>query len=47
MKWGFFMSFIIFVKTKNTIYVQFYSKFHSGWAYRLLILVIAVVNSFN
>jgi hypothetical protein len=35
---GFFLSlfFIIFVKTKNTIYVQFYSKFHSGWAYFFL-----------
>lgn len=43
----FFMSFfIIFVKTKKVFMYHFIQKFHSGWAYlALLILVIAVVNS--
>ena len=38
--------FIIFVKTKTLFMYNFIQKFHSGWAYlALLILVIAVVNS--
>ena len=39
--------FPIFVKTKNIFMDNFIQKFHSGWAYlALLVLVIAVVNSF-
>ena len=39
--------FLIFVKTKNIFMYNFIQKFHSGWAYlALLVLVIAVVNSF-
>ena len=39
--------FPIFVKTKNIFMYNFIQKFHSGWAYlALLVLVIAVVNSF-
>lgn len=38
--------FIIFVKTKNYFMYHFIQKFHSGWAYlALLLLIIAVVNS--
>jgi uncharacterized membrane protein len=39
--------FLIFVKTKTLFMYDFIQKFHSGWAYlALLVLVIAVVNSF-
>jgi hypothetical protein len=39
--------FIIFVKTKTIFMYEFIQKFHSGWAYlALLLLVVAVVNSF-
>jgi hypothetical protein len=39
--------FIIFVKTKTQFMYEFIQKFHSGWAYlALLLLVVAVVNSF-
>ena len=39
--------FLIFVKTKTIFMYDFIQKFHSGWAYlALLVLVIAVVNSF-
>ena len=38
--------FLIFVKTKNFFMYDFIQKFHSGWAYlALLVLVVAVVNS--
>jgi hypothetical protein len=38
--------FIIFVKTKTINMYDFIQKFHSGWAYlALLVLVVAVVNS--
>jgi Zn-dependent protease with chaperone function len=38
--------FIIFVKTKTKFMYNFIQKFHSGWAYlALLILVVAVVNA--
>ena len=38
--------FIIFVKTKNLFMYEFIQKFHSGWAYlAVLVLIIAVVNS--
>lgn len=38
--------FLIFVKTKTVFMYDFIQKFHSGWAYlALLVLVIAVVNS--
>jgi len=38
--------FLIFVKTKTIFMYDFIQKFHSGWAYlALLVLVIAVVNS--
>ena len=38
--------FIIFVKTKIHFMYNFIQKFHSGWAYlALLLLVIAVINS--
>lgn len=38
--------FLIFVKTKTLFMYDFIQKFHSGWAYlALLVLVIAVVNS--
>ena len=38
--------FIIFVKTKIINMYDFIQKFHSGWAYlALLVLVVAVVNS--
>lgn len=45
---GFFMPFfLIFVKTKTSYMYEFIQKFHSGWAYlTLLVLLIAVVNSF-
>ena len=47
MKRGFFVPFfLIFVKTKIVIMYNFIQKFHSGWAYlALLVLVVAVVNS--
>ena len=39
--------FVIFVTLKNKIMSTFVQKFHSGWAYvALLLLVFAVVNSF-
>ena len=39
--------FIIFVKTKNLFMYEFIQKFHSGWAYlAVLVLVVAVINSF-
>ena len=39
--------FLIFVKTKTSYMYEFIQKFHSGWAYlALLVLVVAVVNSF-
>jgi hypothetical protein len=39
--------FLIFVKTKTQFMYEFIQKFHSGWAYlALLLLVVAVVNSF-
>lgn len=39
--------FLIFVKTKTIFMYEFIQKFHSGWAYlALLLLVVAVVNSF-
>lgn len=39
--------FIIFVKTKTQFMYEFIQKFHSGWAYiALLLLVVAVINSF-
>ena len=38
--------FITFVKTKNLFMYEFIQKFHSGWAYlAVLVLIIAVVNS--
>jgi hypothetical protein len=38
--------FLIFVKTKTSYMNVFIQKFHSGWAYlALLLLVIAVINS--
>lgn len=38
--------FLIFVKTKIIYMYEFIQKFHSGWAYlALLVLVIAVINS--
>jgi len=38
--------FIIFVETKNYFMYYFIQKFHSGWAYlALLLLIITVVNS--
>jgi Zn-dependent protease with chaperone function len=38
--------FLIFVKTKILFMYDFIQKFHSGWAYlALLVLVVAVVNS--
>ncbi len=38
--------FLIFVKTKTSYMYEFIQKFHSGWAYlALFLLVIAVVNS--
>jgi hypothetical protein len=38
--------FLIFVKTKTSYMYEFIKKFHSGWAYlALLLLVVAVVNS--
>ena len=38
--------FLIFVKTKTSYMYEFIQKFHSGWAYlALLLLVVAVVNS--
>jgi hypothetical protein len=38
--------FLIFVKTKIFFMYDFIQKFHSGWAYlALLVLVVAVVNS--
>jgi hypothetical protein len=38
--------FLIFVKTKTSYMYEFIQKFHSGWAYlALLVLVVAVVNS--
>jgi hypothetical protein len=45
---GFFMPFfLIFVKTKTLFMYEFLQKFHSGWAYlALLVLVVAVINSF-
>ena len=45
---GFLMPFfLIFVKTKTQFMYEFIQKFHSGWAYlALLLLVVAVVNSF-
>jgi len=44
---GFFMRFfLIFVKTKTSYMYEFIQKFHSGWAYlALLLLVVAVINS--
>ena len=44
---GFFMRFfLIFVKTKTSYMYEFIQKFHSGWAYlTLLLLVVAVINS--
>ena len=39
--------FLIFVETKILFMYDFIQKFHSGWAYlALLVLVVAVVNSF-
>jgi len=39
--------FLIFVKTKTVFMYDLIQKFHSGWAYlALLVLVVAVVNSF-
>ena len=39
--------FLYLFKTKNIFMYNFIQKFHSGWAYlALLVLVIAVVNSF-
>ena len=39
--------FLIFVKTKTSYMYEFIQKFHSGWAYlAILVLVVAVVNSF-
>ena len=39
--------FLIFVKTKTRFMYEFIQKFHSGWAYlALLLLVVAVANSF-
>jgi hypothetical protein len=39
--------FLIFVKTKTQFMYEFIQKFHSGWAYlALLLLVVAVVNAF-
>jgi len=39
--------FVIFVSLKNKKMYSFVQKFHSGWAYiALLLLVFAVVNSF-
>ena len=39
--------FLIFVETKILFMYDFIQKFHSGWAYTaLLVLVVAVVNSF-
>ena len=45
---GFLMPFfLIFVKTKTQFMYEFIQKFHSGWAYlALLLLVVAVDNSF-
>lgn len=38
--------FLIFVKTKTSYMYEFIQKFHSGWAYlALLLLVVAVINS--
>ena len=38
--------FITFVKTKNLFMYEFIQKFHTGWAYlAVLVLIIAVVNS--
>ena len=38
--------FLIFVKTKTSYMNVFIQKFHSGWAYlALLVLVVAVINS--
>jgi hypothetical protein len=38
--------FITFVKTKNLFMYEFIQKFHSGWAYlAVLVLITAVVNS--
>jgi len=47
VKRGFFMPFfLIFVKTKTSYMYEFIQKFHSGWAYlALLLLVVAVINS--
>jgi sugar phosphate permease len=39
-------SFVYICYSKNKLYVPIYSKFHSGWAYlALLLLVVAVVNA--
>ncbi|SHM81679.1 hypothetical protein SAMN05216269_107132 [Flavobacterium xinjiangense] len=38
--------FLIFVKTKTSYMYEFIQRFHSGWAYlALFLLVVAVVNS--
>jgi hypothetical protein len=38
--------FLIFVKTKTSYMYEFIQKFHSGWAYlALFLLMVAVVNS--
>lgn len=43
----FYAFFVIFVTLKNKTMYTFVQKFHSGWAYvALLVLVFAVVNSF-
>lgn len=43
----FYAFFVIFVTLKNKTMYTFVQKFHSGWAYlALLLLVFAVVNSF-
>ena len=42
----FYAFFVIFVILKNKTMYNFVQKFHSGWAYlALLLLVFAVVNS--
>jgi succinate dehydrogenase hydrophobic anchor subunit len=40
------LSFVYICYSQNKFYVRIHSKFHSGWAYiALLLLVIAVINA--
>jgi hypothetical protein len=46
LKWGLFLYFCLYLLFKKTNYMyQFIQKFHSGWAYIALLLLIIVANA--